>query len=278
MKIECPNCNTSGTVPSHAIPEEGRFFTCPRCKHGFTVMKPSAASDSFLVDTCPACNYSSFGEERFDVCPMCGAIIKTFLERQREEQRLLREQELLNMKHGQVMQEALPEEVVSPVAEIVDSLNPVNLVGWGCAVAAVVIFIMGIMGVLDYNTAELKEQILSQRDEQVSTLYVFSRFGLMPWIKVLYGSAIMVTAYFFLQRRALALKALVILVRAMIVFVPLYLLVCFVSWVLQPIPHSVGGYFLQLVNMALLTALFGIPLVLLDYFLRDKKIVSHVKL
>ncbi|NVN90960.1 MAG: zinc-ribbon domain-containing protein [Desulfuromonadales bacterium] len=277
MKIECPNCNASGTVPSHAIPEEGRFFNCPRCKHGFTVMKPRDTS-SFLVDTCPACNYSSFGEERFDVCPKCGAIIKTFLERQREEQRMVREQELLNVKHGQGALDPPPEEIVSPVAVVMDSLNPVNLVGWGCGVAAAVIVCMGIMGLLDYNTDEIKEQIFTQRDEHVSSLYVFFRYGLMPWMKVLYGTVIMVTVYFFLRCQAPALKALVILIRVMIAFVPLYLLVCFVSWVLQPIPHSVGGYFVQLINMVLLTALFGIPLALLDRFLHDKKIVSQVKL
>lgn len=277
MKIECPHCNAGGTVPAHAIPDEGRFFNCPRCKHGFTVMKPREVS-SFLVDTCPACNYSSFGEERFEVCPKCGAIIKTFLERQREEQRMAREQELLNVKHGQGVLEPLPEEIVSPVAAAMDNLTPVNLVGWGCAAVAMVIVCLGVIGLLDYSTDEIKEQILSQRDEQVSSLYVFFRYGLLSWLKVMYGSAVMVTAYFFLRCRSLARKTLVLLNRVMIVFIPIYLLVSFVGWILQPIPHSIGGYFVQLFNIMLMTALFGIPLVLLDRFLHDKKIVSQVKL
>ena len=100
MKISCPSCNASGEIPFHAIPEEGRFLNCPRCNHGFTVTRPKNDPNLFLVDTCPACNYSSFGEERFENCPKCGVVIKTFMERQREEQRLLKEQELLEKKHG----------------------------------------------------------------------------------------------------------------------------------------------------------------------------------
>ncbi len=278
MKIECPKCNATGNIPAHIIPEEGHFLACPRCKHGFTVMRPTAASESYLVDTCPACNYSTFGEDRFETCPKCGVLVKTCLERQHEEQRVQKEQMLLAKKYGHDEEPPPPEEEVSPVAEFLDKLHPVNLVGWGCGVAAFVVFCIGAWGVLNYDSSALKEQLSALQDEPVSTWYVFSRYGLMPWLETLYGAIVMVTAYFFLQCRVIALKSLTVLLRAVIVFIPLYLLTGFVRWVLQPISHSVSGYFIEIINTIFMLALFGIPLVLLDRFLQDKKIVSVVKL
>lgn len=277
MKIECPQCNATGSLPAHAIPEEGRFLNCPRCNHGFTVMKPRRV-DAVLVDTCPSCNYSSFGEERFEICPKCGAVIKTFLERQREEQRQTKEQELLTKTFGQQQPEQLSEDTVAPVTEFVENLDAVNSVGWGCGVAAAIIFCMGVMGLIDYDSVALKEQISELRDEQVSAWYVFFRFGLIHWIILLYGTVTMITVYFFLRRRAVALKVLIVLVRLLIGFVPLYLVTGFINWILQPIPHSISGYFIQIVNMILMCALWGIPLVFLERFLHDKRITTRVTL
>ena len=65
MKISCPKCGASGNLPDHEIPEEGRFLSCPKCKNGFDVKKPKATSNEYLVDVCPACAYSTFGDERF---------------------------------------------------------------------------------------------------------------------------------------------------------------------------------------------------------------------
>ena len=278
MKIACPNCNAGGNIPEHVIPEDGHFLECPRCKHGFTVMRPRGTSESHLVDTCPACNYSTLGDERFETCPKCGVLIKTCLDRQREEQRIIKEQMLLAKKYGHDERNVPLEENISPVSGFIENLHPVNLVGWGCGVAAIIIFCMGAWGVLDYDADTLKEQISALRDEPVSTWYVFSRFGLIPWIKTSFGAVTIIVVYFFLQRRMMALKLLAILVRVVMVFIPIYLLICFVSWVLQPITHLVSGYFIEIINIVFMMALFEIPLALLDRFLRDRKIVSIVKL
>jgi hypothetical protein len=47
---------------------------------------------------------------------------------------------------------------------------------------------------------------------------------------------------------------------------------------MQPIPHSISGYFIEVVNIALMTALWCIPLFLLVRFLADRRITSVVKL
>lgn len=278
MRISCPNCNASGNIPEHAIPQEGRFLSCPKCKHGFTVNKPKATTETYEVDVCPACNFSTFGDDRFSTCPKCGVGVKAFVERQRQEKQKIKEQELLAPRNGREDLPEPPQDTVSHVTEMIDNLHPVNLIGWGCCLAALIILGMGIMNLLDYNPAELKAQLSYQRDEQVSGWYVFSHYGLMPWLKTLYGLILLATAAFFLQHRVAALRALTILLRALFVFVPLYLVISFISWILQPIPHTIGGYLIEIINMIIMSALFCIPLFLIDNFLKDKRVVSVVKI
>lgn len=278
MKIACPNCSASGDIPVHEIPLEGRYLTCPRCNHGFTVMKPPPEADDYLVETCPACYFSSFGMEQFGTCPKCGVVVKTFIERQRAEKQMIKEQELLGNRFLREEPPVSEQETVSPVEGFMDSLHPVNLVGWGCGLAALIILALGLMGLLDYDTGLLKTQLSAQRDEQVSSWYVFIHFGLLPWLKTLYGLVVLGTVFFFQQHKAISIKVLSFLLRMLLGFVPLYLVVCFVGWVMQPIPHSIVGYFVEIINIIFMTALFGIPLFILDRFLRDKRIVSIVNL
>jgi predicted Zn finger-like uncharacterized protein len=280
MKISCPNCNASGNIPDHAIPQEGRFLSCPKCKHGFTVSKPKATTETYELDACPACNYSTFGEDRFSTCPKCGVVIKAFIEKQRQEKQRVKEQELLVPKNVREPAPAPepPRETIAQVSEIIDNMHPVNLIGWGAALAAVIILGLGIMGLMDYNANELKAQLSFQKDEQVSSWYVFRNYGLMPWLKTVYGLALLATSAFFLQHRAPALTAMTALVRALFVFVPLYLVVSFIFWILQPIPHTIGGYLIEIVNLVIMSALFCIPLYFVDNFLKDKRVVSVVKI
>lgn len=278
MKITCPNCNAIGNIPEHDIPDEGRFLSCPKCKHGFTVHKPRPGGDAYLVDTCPACAYSTFGEERFSTCPMCGVIVKNHVERQREEQARVRDQELLDKKFIRDDAPPPPEGESSPVADFVDNLHPVTLIGWGCAAAACIILGMGLWGLIEYNPTEIQAQLTAQREEPVSAWYVFSHFGLMPWIETLYGGAAMLAALFFIQHKLLSLQLLSWLLRAAFVFIPLYQVVSFIVWVQEPIPHSMLGYFVEIINILFMTALWGIPLFLLHYFLGNKRVTSVVKL
>ena len=277
MKITCPNCNATGNIPEHEIPEAGRFLNCPRCKQGFTVAKPRPAADSYLVDTCPACNYSDFGDDRFETCPRCGVFVKTWVERQREEKTRIREQELLTKTHGNDQLLAPEVEALPAAAAFIDKLHPVNLIGWGCGLAAALIFAMGLMGLLDYDAVSIREQLSAKLNEQVSTWYVFSRFGLLPWLETLYGAATLIVAIFFLQKQAMAFKTLSLLLRMLMAFIPLYMIVSFIVWVMQPISHSLVGYLVEIVNIVFMTALFGLPIFALDRYLHDKRIASIFK-
>jgi len=293
MKITCPKCGASGNLPDHEIPEEGRFLSCPKCKHGFDVKKPKATAMEYLVDVCPACAYSTFGDERFGTCPKCGVVIKAFIDRQREEMARAREQEILNRKFARdtpsapmpgVSTSSIPAPAPPQAAEgfaigeFIDNLHPVNLVGWGCALVAVVIFIMGFLGMFDYYGNDIQARLTEERDEQVSAWYVFLHYGLLPWIMVLYGGTLLAVSIFFLKRQKQARQALAWLLWTVIAYVPVSMSVSFVRWWIEPISHTWGGYFIGVFNILFMTALLGIPLYLLINFLDDKRIKSVVKL
>ncbi|GFE61241.1 zinc-ribbon domain-containing protein [Geobacter sp. AOG2] len=278
MKIVCPNCNASGTIPDHEISEQGRFLSCPRCNHGFTVQKPRAGSNAYLVDTCPSCNYSTFGDESFSTCPKCGVMVKAFVERQREEAQHLRDQELLARKYSHDAAPPPPEQETTAVADFVEMLHPVNLVGWGVLLAAVIIVGLGLWGLMEYHGGDLQAQLSAQRDEPVSAWYVFLHYGALAWVKTLYGFALLAAGALFMKRSAQSIKLLSQLLWAAILFVPVYFIGGFVAWVLEPIPHSLSGYVIEVVNIVLMSALWCIPLFLLVRFLADRRITSVVKL
>ena len=299
MKISCPKCGASGNLPDHEIPEEGRFLSCPKCKHGFDVKKPKATSNEYLVDVCPACAYSTFGDERFGTCPKCGVFIKTYVDRQREEMARAREQEVLNRKFSRdsspvpsmpmpvgssssVSSQAPPAESSIAIGEFIENLHPVNLVGYGTALVSVVILLMGIFGLFDYfgtdYAAKVSEDSIALGiADKPSSFKIFMNHGLAPWVETLYGAALLGVAVFFLKKKAQARQALGWLLWACIAYVPVLMIIRFFTWWFQPIPHSWGGYLANFFNIVFIGALVGIPLYLLILFLEDKRITKVVK-
>jgi len=298
MKITCPQCGASGNLPDHEIPEEGRFLSCPKCKHGFDVKKPKATSNEYLVDSCPACAYSTFGEERFGTCPKCGVFIKTYVDRQREEMARAREQELLTRKFSRDISPTLspnvptpytPEQAPAPAAEslaigeFIENLHPVNLVGWGCALVAAVILIMGLFGMFDYYGTDYLTKLNEHNialgiEEKVSAMGVFLKFGLVPWIEMLYGASLLAVAVFFLKRQAQARQALGWFLWALIAYVPTYFLVVMISHFFEPSTRTFMTFFYEFLWMMIVSAVVGVPLYMLIDFLEDKRIKSVVKL
>lgn len=278
MKIICPNCNVSGTIPEHEISDQGRFLNCSNCGHGFTVNKPRPEGGAYLVDSCPSCNYSTFGDESFSTCPKCGVVVKAFVERQRDKAQLHRDQELLDKRFSHEESPLPHEQETSAVADFIETLHPVNLIGWGTSLAAVIIAVMGLWGLVGYYGSDIHEQLSAQLDEPVSAWYVFLHYGAMHWVKLLYGAVLLVAGVLFSRRRAQSVKMLSQLLLAAIFFVPVYFVTGFVFWVMEPIPHSISGYFIEVVNIALMTALWCTPLFLLVRFLADRRITSVVKL
>jgi predicted Zn finger-like uncharacterized protein len=279
MKISCPKCKANGTIPDHEVPESGRFINCPRCHEGFTITRPRAGSDVYLVDTCPACSFSTFGDETFSTCPKCGIAVKTFVERQREEQRQKHNQELLGKKLNNTETAAPPPEVAAaPVADFIENLHPVNLISWGVAAVAIIILGLGLWGIIEYDSTKIKAMLAEERDEQVSGFYVFLHYGLLHWVKLVYGLAALTVSMLFMKRLKIALQMLSNLLWATIILVPLYYVISFIYWVMAPIPHTISGYLIEILNILFMSALAGVPLYLLEQYLHERKITSVVKL
>ncbi|MBV5341273.1 MAG: zinc-ribbon domain-containing protein [Deltaproteobacteria bacterium] len=279
MKISCPKCNASGTIPDHEVPESGRFISCPRCKEGFTVNKPGSGTDAYLVDTCPSCGFSTFDDETFGTCPKCGVMIKTFVERQREEQRLKRNQELLEKKFNNVENVPTPAAATAAtVSDFIDSLHPVNLIGWGVTAVAILIISTGLWGVISYDSAEIQTLLIEKGEENVSGLHVFLHYGLLHWFRFIFGLVALTVSILFMKRLKIALQALSCLLWATIILVPLSYVIEFVFWVLVPIPHTISGYLIEILNILFFSALIGVPLYLLERYLHDRKITTVVNL
>lgn len=279
MKISCPKCNASGSIPDHEVPESGRFLSCPRCHEGFTVTKPRSGKDVYLVDTCPSCSFSTFGDETFSSCPKCGVSVKAFVERQREEQLLKHNQELLGKKlNNAEIAQTQPEAAPVNVADFIENLHPVNLISWGVAAVAIIILGIGLMGVVGYDGAKIQALLMEERDEPVSTLYVFLHHGLLHWVKLLYGVIALAVSLLFMKRLKTGLQALSVLLWATIALVPLSYVIGFISWVLAPISHTISGYLIEILNIIFMSALAGVPLYLLERYLHERKITSVVNL
>lgn len=277
MKISCPKCNASGSIAEHEIPESGRFVSCPRCHEGFTVARPKATKDVYLVDTCPACGFSTFGDETFSTCPKCGVVVKTFVERQREELRLKRDQELLDKKFNHTDTAPPPEVATSPLADFVDNLHPVNLISWGVAGAGIVLLGIGVWGVIDYDTVRIQTQMAERGDPEVSGLNIFVHYGLQQWLKLLLGLSAVAISLLLMKRLKIGLRTLSGLLWATIVVVPLSQSIGFIYWAMAPLPHTTSGYLIEIFNILLISALVGLPLYLLERYLHERKITSIIK-
>lgn len=278
MKIACPKCNASGSLPEHEIPESGRFISCPRCHEGFTVTRPRSGTDGYLVDTCPACGFSTFGDEPFGSCPKCGVVVKTFVDRQREEQLLKHNQELLGKKmNNSEVTSPPPDAAATSAADFIAGLQPVHLIGWGVAAIALVFIGMGLWGIFAYDSAALRIRLMEETDESVSGWYLFFRFGAIHWLTLLYGGAAMAVALLFMKRMKTGLRAMNLLLWTTVLLVPLIYIVKFIQWAMAPIPHTISGYLIEILNILCMSALTGVPLLLVIRLLRERNISSVFK-
>jgi predicted Zn finger-like uncharacterized protein len=231
MKIECPGCKLSGNIDDANVPATGLAMTCPRCKHKFIVEKsvPQASEAVAMLDTCPKCQYSTFSEEKFSVCPKCGLVVADY----QQQQLAARKAEAARHKQAQPqrktqVQDELPvgslseeerrrdEEMrrkhgldkIPGVVEVVEPDNsrpqveaplPVFIVGWGTVALAIAFAIYSGYGISEYlDKAKEAKAALEALENAQSPIALFFQFLFFPVLTMIYAPIMLFFAIQFM--------------------------------------------------------------------------------
>lgn len=238
MKIECPGCHLTGNIDDSTVPATGLAMTCPRCKKQFAVEKtsPSAEVAAEMMDSCPKCQYATFSEEKFAVCPKCGLVVADY----RREQLALRTQpkrqaqtsahvppppsapRSLSQEDLQKEAEArrkhgidVPPDVVEPDAELAvqrvsqDLPLPLLCAGWGAVVAALLLAVYGGFGIVEYFAkSAAAKKALEEFENVQSGLEIFFQYMLFPLFLIVYSLPLLIIAILFLKLKKAAIEPL----------------------------------------------------------------------
>jgi predicted Zn finger-like uncharacterized protein len=210
MKIECPSCHLTGKVNEVELPPDGSFFNCPRCKSSFHVTKPAPpAGNTQLMNICPACQYSTFTDEQFAVCPKCGLSAVDHQEKLRnrqEQEQMQRDLEALHRSYRNPDLVRLTQEVVLP--EQVRVAESVRITGWLCIAAGGALLCYGLAALVNYYSKDWQAILSEPLLEPLSRTRVFFSIGFFPWLVTLFSICLITVASQFLKLQGWAHKGL----------------------------------------------------------------------
>ncbi|MBT0665432.1 zinc-ribbon domain-containing protein [Geobacter pelophilus] len=274
MKIECPNCKLSGEVNDHEVPLDGRYIDCPRCKTGFQVKKPLAKGwNPNMMSACPACQYSTFTDEMFDVCPKCGLQGSVYHEKKRkqqEEEQGRRDMERLNAS-------LRPDDFVKPPVKEVDSdivrVAPlVRYTAIGTLAVACLVAFYGLVGLLGYDGDALLQKINETALEPVSKNEVFLSHGLLPLVLTLFGGSMAMLSGMLLKNGKRAIKGLELGAWAGLAIGVVYEVVDYIAYIRRSSESpSIAYCLVGLVNSVFMLAVWvSVPLGLIWWLRSDR--------
>ncbi|MHC1698797.1 MAG: zinc-ribbon domain-containing protein [Geobacteraceae bacterium] len=221
MKIKCPSCHLTGNINSVDVPADGRNFECPRCKGSFFVAKPMPETEGkHLMSICPVCQYSTFTDEMFAVCPQCGTDGRDYQKMllQKSAEKTARRSSVPNPSEKPVAaleQEQLRHEYAllnrslrnpdfaseppfdAAAAKPVIPL-PIRITGWTAAAAGGILLCAGLAGLLNYYGKDWQALLSVPFLEPVSKTAIFFKYGFFPWLRTLTGIAVVLAATRFL--------------------------------------------------------------------------------
>jgi len=276
MKIECPNCRLVGEVNEQEVPLAGRYIDCPRCRTGFQVKKPANKSwNPDMMNLCPVCNYSTFSEEMFDVCPKCGLNGSEYKEKRESRQ----EDALANADLERLNRSLRPEEFIQPPAREEEPVlfqlpATIRYTGLGVLIISAITASYGIFGLASYYSD--KESLLATINETllepVSSTTFFLDHGLSPWVLTLYSLLMLVLAILFLRRRSWTLKGLELGAWTGLAIGVMYEIVDYVSYIRRSSDSpSMAYYLVGLVNALFMVAVWiAVPLALVWWLRNDR--------
>ncbi len=216
MKIQCPSCNLTGTVSDSDVPGSGKRITCPRCKAVIVIEAPESSRESaYLMSICPVCQYSTFTDETFAVCPTCGTngadYRKMLLNKAApppcqtpapvpcdeaplpDRQQMRRELEAFNRsRRNPDFAEPVPQDK-QPFWPVLP--RPLIRVGVAAALTAGLVFVSGLIGLSSYYAAALQPNLSSEYLGTMFSVKRFFLFGLFPWLRTLFGPSLLLVTF-----------------------------------------------------------------------------------
>ena len=273
MKIECPSCHLAGKVNELELPPLGRELTCPRCKESFHVEKPTLpAVNKALMNSCPSCQYATFTDEMFAVCPKCGMSAEDYqvlVRKQREREQLQRDQQSLqrSLRNPDLVLKVSAEE---GGLEPVRTAQPVEVTAWLCIALGMALLCYGSIGLANYYQKDWQAVLSEQVLEPVSKLFVFFSLGLIPWLVTLFSLYFVLRAYRFLKLDRGSLDRLAESAWAGVAVAVVYEAVAFFNWVrVSSSTTSLSYYAVGILSSLFMSVLLGAPFFLLIWYLRS---------
>ncbi len=267
MKIECPSCHLSGKVNELELPPEGRELECPRCKAPFHVNKPASGGKQDMMNMCPACQYSTFTDEMFAVCPKCGLVAGEYRVRKNKEAGQKRhDQEMLTRSHRN-------PDLVAPVAdgavpEVSKAPQPILVAGWSCVVLGGALFLYGFSGLMNYQGKDWQAVLAEQSLEPVTSTSVFFSLGFMPWVTTLFSVYLVIAAVLFLRLQAGSLKRMKECTWGGLALGVIHETVDFIKWLqISSSTPSLDYIFTGIISSVLWILLWSVPSVILIWYL-----------
>jgi len=293
MKIECPNCKLTGQVSDANIPPEGRGMECPRCKASFFVQKQAAANWADTVTDCPECGFSTFTDERFDICPKCGLVVKDFKAKgekepapaesaarpgagERPDPEFLRQElERVELEDRRKRQQRL-ESVGTPLPpagrkepEPEETPAQIKYLGWLFVLLALVILAYGGKGFHDYLKITPAEAVTSSFDEPPTPLRLYLTHGLSPVVLLFLGIFFLVGGIQFAVMRPWARKALEAASWVGVIFVVCRELTTLVMTVRRATSGATADYYaMEFAGFLLMAVFWSSPLLVAIWCLR----------
>ncbi len=298
MKIECPECKLTGNIDDAIVPATGLAMTCPRCKKKFTAEKPvlQSGAAAAMLDNCPSCQYATFSEEKFAVCPKCGLVVadyrRNLLESRKsaarrpnappvrrvqeeappvrisEEQRQRDEESRKKYCLDKVPGVAEVEEPSKAVPSVETPL-PVLIIGWATIIVAILLTVYGGNGINEY-LGKVKEAIaaIAALEEAESPVVLFLQFLFFPILLLGYALVMLVLAIQFMSLKRWCVKAMQGGARGGIVLIALMKMTEMFFWCRRASADaSLGYYAMGLLGDVLMAALWLAPfLALAEYF------------
>ncbi len=275
MKIECPSCHLSGKVNELELPPDGRELKCPRCKAAFHVSKPAPpAGKQELMSMCPACQYSTFTDEMFAVCPKCGLVGSEYrqnLRKQKENDQMRRDEDLLSRSHRNPDLVAPPQD--GAISEFSRAPQPIRVIAWVCVATGGALLLYGLSGLVAYYSKDWQAVLSEQLLEPISETSVFFRLGFIPWLFTLFSAYFITTAIFFLQLRTGSLQRLKECAIAGLGLGVVHETVDFMKWVeISSSTPSLNYFLTGILSTLFWVALWSAPAVALLWVVNNDKI------